>query len=532
MTSEITQSTLSKRRKSTNLARVLANYAGLLGTLIVSFLLVRILLKFGEEAFGIISLLGSGTGLGAIVQETVRAGTVPVLGNAFHDRDVERFKHTLSSAMFVSLLAAMVTVLIYAVLLLCIPLFQIPEELHGAARCFVILMGLSSCFTVAASPLVNMLAVSERMTAFNVTNLLMRLSDLLAGAITMYAFNSLTAADSIVTYGILFTVLGSAVLFATSAYTIRTEPRIEMRLSLVRLQEAKLFTRSAGWNAGVNFAMSLYSKADTVIYNLFFGLFGSMVFGIANQLTFYVRRAASGIVNGIDAVSARVANSGSANDMLKLLERSTFHQALVILPLSALQIIFTREIVDFWVADRLESPAQSAPVICALIQLLTVGVCARSLSDSWLKIMSGNDKVRSYAPWIFLGGICNPIIAIVGIRFSSEAASFYVAPVVFSALLVIVHLGIIPWVVRSTYSVNIKVIYLPFVRPLLATMAASVVAVSTKAVLEDGRLLLIAPLLFCATYSLLCAVYVLPAEDRSRLLGVLGLKPLARKLLR
>jgi hypothetical protein len=257
-----------------------------------------------------------------------------------------------------------------------------------------------------------------------------------------------------------------------------------------------------------------------------------MVFGIANQLTFYVRRAASGIVNGIDAVSARVANSASASDMVKLLERSTFHQALVILPLSALQLIFTKEIVDFWVADRLESPAQSAPVICALIQLLTIGVCARSLSDSWLKIMSGSGKVRLYAPWIFLGGICNPVLAIIGIRFSAETLSFYMAPVVFSALLVIVHLGIIPWVVSEAYSISFKSIYQPFFRPLLASVASSIAALCTKNFLGVDASPLLAPFAFCATYSMLCALYVLPTEDRKRLLGLLRLQMLARKLIR
>ncbi|MFO0940329.1 MAG: hypothetical protein U0930_06125 [Pirellulales bacterium] len=518
----------NKKRPPSQIVRVVTNYARLLGALLIGFLLVRILLRFGEGAFGLITLLGSGTGLGMIIQETVRAGTVPILGKAYHSGSAERFRAVLSSAMAASLIASIAVVAIYAALYFCVPLFKIPEALWASAQWFTIAMGLMSVFNVALSPLINFFAVSERMALYNFSGFLLRLADLLAASITLFAVSIEEPAMCIIVYGWVYTVIAALTMLITSALAFKTDRIVSLSFRSINRSDMASFAHSAGWNSGVTLALSLYSKTNTIIYNLFFGIFGNVVFGIANQLTFYVRQTVSGLVHGMDAVSARITNTDSPEAIKRLLNRSTHHQSIIVMPASAGLVLFTHWIVNFWVGDRLDDPAKSLPVISMLICILVAGVAARALSDGWIKIMSGDGSVSSYAPWVIAGGLCNPVLAILATWLAPESIKLYCAAYVFSSLTVLVHLVVIPRIISRRYSLPLSEVYSPFLKPGLATGIATVLTLlAMKLASETALVILISPVAFVICYSIQCLMYVFTADERTRILRLLRLQRFA-----
>ncbi len=512
--------------KPSQLVRVASNYARLLGTVAIGFFLVRALLRFGGDAFGLIALLGSGTGIGLIIQEVVRVATVPILGAAWHDKTSGRLDEVFNSALTVSFFAGIATLVLYGVMMLCLPFFTIPPELQIAARWFLLAMALNSFFSVFLSPLLNFYAVSERMFTFNLTIFLTRVADLAAALLTLLLVSPEQVSRAIVVYGFLYSALATGLSIAVSWYALRTEPRLNLAPRLATRSSMRAFTGSAGWNAGVTLAMSLYSRADMVIFNLFFGLFGSLVFGLANQVTFYIRRVMTGLIAGIDSVSARVASTGGTDAVVRLMCRSAGHQAIVIFPMLFGLLLFTRPFVNFWVGDRIENIETTGPVICSLIRILAIGASARCLSEGWLKIMSGEGKVRIYAPWIVVGGILNPVLAVVAIHSVAEPLRFFAPAVVFTVLLVIVHLVVIPVVIQRTYSISLWQIFSPFFRPL---SAAAISAIPAWMIMNYWSFPPLDVLVSVAVFALLLAVlgfgFVLPGEDRDRIRRWIGIGP-------
>ena len=82
-----------------SVVRVGSNFARLFLTFAIGLLVVRALLRFGDDAYGLIALLGTGTGLALILKEVVRFATVPVLGQAFHSDEESWFEQVYNSAM-------------------------------------------------------------------------------------------------------------------------------------------------------------------------------------------------------------------------------------------------------------------------------------------------------------------------------------------------------------------------------------------------------------------------------------------------
>ena len=516
---------------NSGVVRVASNFVRLFLTFAVGIFVVRVLLRFGDDAYGLIALLGTGTGVAMIFKEVVRFATVPVLGEAFHSTKEKWFSEIYNSALFSSVVAGVASLLIFGVFTSCLPLLKFPSELYSAALVFVLCSALQSLFTVSIAPLFNFYMVSERMVAYNSFLLLERLGELASAVITLCllpteAGGMETASHAIISYGICNASFSALIHLLAAAMIIRVDKRLVPNFRSVTRTALVTFIKSATWNGCVVLAMSLYAKADALLMNLFFGLFGNTAFTLANQSVSYVRSFIIGFASGLDAVASRVAKREGDQGVVDLLNRSTNLQAIVVLPAFCGLLFFATPLISLWLKGRVQNP-EMIPAIVSLIQIMIFGVGARCLSEGWIWVMNGAGKVKSYAPLVLLGGILNPILAVIALSVVPEEYKFFAPACVFSTLMTIVHLIGLPMVVAREYKVSFKQVIGPIVSPCvvcgaclsLAILSSKLACLASSSVPFGEDIVLGS--VFLISYSLGACFFLVSGNDRQRVVAML-----------
>ncbi len=513
---------LKRGRVSSAWTRVASNYLRLLTTFVIGLVVVRLQLRLGEDAFAFITLMLSNIGIALLLKEVVRAGVIPALGAAYNDEGHDNFRTVFNSALVVSFVIGVATAVLFLSSTVFIPYLNIPEELHGAARYFVAFSALGAFTTIVLSPVFHLYVVAERMVAYNLWLMLDRAGDLLAVVITLCIAWNGSVSKPIVGYVTLATISEVLVSLVSAYFALRATPRAQVALRTSSRKSIIEFTRSAAWIVVTTIAMNLYTRVDTLLMNLYFGLFGTLVFGLASQATYYIRQLVMGVVSGVDAVSARVAKRESHANMLQLIRNSTSLQAVVIFPMMFSLMLFAEELVTLWVGGRLKDPNATIPTIATMIRILTVGVASRSLSEGWMSILNGAGKVDRYARFIIIGGVLNASVALVALWFLNSAALFYVPAWICSVVLFAIHLIVIPVVVAREYKESVWSIVSPLVLPFAASVVCCMVAAFVSSVIPVGlpRIVVYAGTL-TLVYGLSVYAFVMSSQERSRINNVL-----------
>jgi O-antigen/teichoic acid export membrane protein len=502
--------------------RVASNYLRLLTTFIIGLAVVRLQLRLGEDAFAFITLMLSNIGIALLLKEVVRAGVIPALGAAYHDDAQDNFRSVFNSALVVSCVAGIATAVLFLGSTLFIPFLSIPIELHGAARYFIAVSALGAFATIVLSPVFHLYVVAERMVAYNFWLMLDRAGDLLAVIITISIAWDGGVSQPIVCYVTLATASEVLLGVVSACFALRAIPRAQIALRTASRKAITEFTRSAAWIVVTTIAMNLYTRVDTLLMNLYFGLFGTLVFGLASQATYYIRQLVMGVVSGVDAVSARVAKRETHANMLQLIRNSTSLQAVVIFPMMFSLMIFAEELVTLWVGVRLNNPNVTVPTIATMIRVLTVGVASRSLSEGWMSILNGAGKVDRYARYIIVGGVLNASIAAGALLLLNTASLFYVPAWICSIVLFAIHMVVIPIVVAREYKESVWAIISPLTLPFMAALVCCVGAAGISRFVQSGlpQLALYSGSL-TLIYGICVYALVMSSQERSRINYVL-----------
>ena len=196
---------------------------------------------------------------------------------------------------------------------------------------------------------------------------------------------------------------------------------------------------------------------------------------------------------------------------------------LVVLPAVFWLMLYVDSFVAVWVGSRLEHPDTMIPVIGAIARLLLLGVAARSLSEGWMRILSGAGHAKKYAPVVLLCGLLNPLLAFLLVKVTSGAPRFAAPTVALSLLMILVHGLALPWIVARHTQLSVRQIVEPLLRPLVAAaLSAAIVPLLCHApvqasTLATARSLLVATTLFGIFYVLLALAIATSAGERRQL---------------
>ncbi len=428
--------------------RILSNYARLLTTLSLGIIVVPLTIRWlGDEAFGIISLLGANIGLAGIFRQIIQQSLVRELGQAHH-ADEETFRKSYATICQIALGCTVLSTLSFGAVFALIPFFKIPDEFIGPARWFVVGHGLYTAAMILLAPMFNMYLVKERFVEYNIWYIGVRTGNILSVLILGYVIVIDDPALGLALHGITWGGIASLGLLIASWIMVRSDRRLRFRIRGSDKHARSQVFSTFSWNTGVQIAMNLHEQIPPLLLNLLFGTLVNAAWGIGFRFVAYIRMVTTGVQFGSDAVSARLASGDDSDEARKQLQRlmsiQTKLAAMITLPAAAGVFIYGWPIFDIWVGRSLDDYEAVMPVAVYMSRILSVALAARAISDTWLIILYGAGFVKAYAPWIFAGGIFAPIASIILMLVLPESIALYVPPAIFALVLLLVHLFGLP----------------------------------------------------------------------------------------
>jgi len=532
----------SESRKGT--IRILSNYIRLLITLGLGILVVRLTIGWlGDEAFGLISLLGANIGLAGIFRQIIQMSLVRELGHAYHADD-ETFRKSYATICLISLVCSVLSLIAFGIVFAIIPMLQIADEFIVPARWFVVGQGLFTALMIILSPILNMYLVKEKFIGYNIWYIGMRMGNILSVLVLGYIIAIDDPAFGLMLHGLTWSGFSAIGILIAAAVMVKKDHRLMFRTKGGDANARAQVFSTFSWNTGVQIAMNLHEQIPPLLLNIFFGPLANAAWGIGFRFVAYIRMCTAGVQFGSDAVSARLASDIDSDESKRKLQRlisiQTKLTAMIALPASIVVFVYGWPIFDIWVGRRLTNYDQVMPIAVYMSRILSVALAARAISDTWLIILYGAGYVKAYAPWVFAGGIFAPIASIILMLTLPDHLVVYAPPTMFAAVLLIVHLFGLPIITGRCLHIHPVALLLSLWRPLIAVLIAITSAIGVLAYSSrltdlgfvgqltnergqgiDWAWMLASLGTFGVVYAIGCATFVLEPSERARIIGLI-----------
>jgi O-antigen/teichoic acid export membrane protein len=502
--------------------RVSSNYARQLLSLLVSIAQVAILLSWiGEDGYGLAMLITSTVGIPILVDDVIRTSLIRELAQAHHSGEERYFRDIYNSAWVVTSVGAAVSAVLFAIMIAALGLFNIESQYLWAARWMLTAECIWTCVFILIAPATNMYLIREQFLVDNTWTMLRRLSYPLA-ALIGWKFAGIRGIDSgALFYVVLYNALNLVIILLGAGLVIGSSHRylpVPWRATRPALRE---ILSTFGWNSLVTIALNLYERLPALIVNHFFGLVGNAVYGIAIQFASYVRMLTMGLNFGLDAVAARItheSNQGGGIGLAQFTRTYTQLHAIAALPGAALLFLLMEPLVRLWIAGRVKNPEQMLPLVYAMVPILLVPVLVRAISDCWVRILYGAGYIKRLVPVVTIGGILNPIAAVVLYRLLPEPMRMNAPALAYAGVFTIFQVFLLPIVAARTLKLSVAELILPIWKPLVVTLICCPILIVGRSLLRPDSIpeLAILGAAFGAAYMLLTAFFVLTRGELHR----------------
>ncbi|MCC7409008.1 MAG: hypothetical protein IT442_13130 [Phycisphaeraceae bacterium] len=502
--------------------RLTTNYIRLAATLAIGLVTAPILLHtLGADAAGLVNFLIATVAVSELSQRVIELSMSREFSTAYHSGDRQWFESVYSSAAFICVIAALVALVVFAVILVCLPLFNInPPSLLPAARWFVLARAVEMIMVILTAPQINYFLATERMVVYNLWIILRRACSLL-GALGLLVLPAFDPGPGVIFYGWASSgfVAISCVVFALVVFT-RDKAMIPRRSRVNRRALHEVVT-VGGWNTGVMTALLIPEVVSPLLMNLAFGLVGNLIWGYAFQLAGYIRMTSSGMTTGLASVTARITSEPDHDLKLKaVVFHATRLHGLMGLPAMAGLMILAEPILRVWVANRPNFPPDEVARAVTLIRLLAVAWGMRSVSEGWMVMLYGAGHVRRYAPWMLAAGLTNPLLALALMHLLPEPYRYLGPAWAFTVVLSGSFFVALPLLGSRWLRLNLRDMYGPLLRPALAVLFAAIPVALARwlwSPRHDVVELLILAAAFTIAYAAMTWLWVLSSSERGRL---------------
>lgn len=466
---------------SRQFTRIISNYLRLLITLGLGIAVVPLTIRWlGDDAFGLISLLGANIGLAGIFRQIIQQSLVRELAQSFHQGD-DVFRRCYAAIFQIALLCAFLSVLSFLGVLLLLPMFKLPDGFETPARWFIIGQGAFTCVMVITAPLVNMFLVKERFIQYNIWFILGRAGNILSVIILGYVIVIDDPAQGLKLHGLLWSAIASLILVFASVAVIRDDKRLMPTFRGADKESRSGVVSTFTWNTAVQVAMNLHEQVPPFLLNFFGGTLANAAWGVGFRFVAYIRMCTTGIQFGSDAVSARLASDQDGDKVRKQLQAligvQTKMTAVVAIPAAAVIVVYGWPIFNIWVGGSLKNYELVMPVAVYISKILAIALASRAISDTWMLILYGAGYVRQYAPWIFAGGIFAPVSSLIIMLMYDGQYQIYVPSVLFALVFLVVHLFGLPLMVSKCLHIPASKLLSALIRPSVATVVSMLGAI-------------------------------------------------------
>tara|TARA_B100000959_G_C14938741_1_gene606855 strand:+ start:1 stop:1236 length:1236 start_codon:yes stop_codon:yes gene_type:complete len=350
---------------------------------------------------------------------------------------------------------------------------KIHEEWVESAQWITGCAGVSTCLIVLLAPTINMLVVREQFFWHNAWTVGRRSAYLIATIIPFLLLGVTDIPKGLVIFGNIGLIVNIVVTLVLVIGFILYDNRMFPTFRGSTPEAMKKVAGTFGWNSGVVLAMNLHERFANFIMNYFFGLWGNAVFSLSLRLVSYIRMASLGLTFGLDSVSARISSSEDKSSLQSMFKHSTRMLGFVSFPAMVVVFVLAEPLLRMWVGRSVENPAEVLPATEILVKIMVIGLACRAVSDGWMKLFYGAGHIRKYAPYVFAGGLFNPILSILLIFLLPSSMSFMGAAIAYSVVYLVVHVVIMPVVTGSSVGLTFSTIIRPTLRPLIIAIAVT-----------------------------------------------------------
>lgn len=467
--------------------RVSSSYMRMALGFVAGILLIRVLLRYGDGVFAAFALTASSIGVAEILKESIRGATIPELGISYHSGDRNRFQSSFDSSLLLSLIAGIFGVAVLGLFIVFLDRFDIMFGLEAATAIFIATRMVSVFVAITLSPVINLLPITGRMVPYNGWLAMERVAELTALVVATLFVGPGDGAGLLVAFGYLSMLTVCSVTIASAIHAAWGSDLARPNWSQLSHARLRQVFSSIGWNGAAVASVNLYLRFDVFAVNIFFGVAGTVIFGVASQLAAYSKQVTMGLITGLDSVVSKKAaqSSGSSRGEILQINQLTFKlQCISLFAVGVVLLLHADVVLRFLFGDQLSDPIVQIPIIAQSFVFLMVGMISRGLSEGWMSVLAGSGRIRDYALPVLLGALLNPVLVVLAAKFFAPSMGLLSVSVIFMLLNIIFHLIAVPAVTARFLEIGFFDFLAPAIGPLLVAVVCGALSVLGGSLLE------------------------------------------------
>jgi O-antigen/teichoic acid export membrane protein len=383
------------------LKNIVASWAGLVATALVSFFLTPFILRrLGSGGFGLWVLVSAFTGYYGILDFGLRSAILRYVARHAARQEWDDLVSVISTTLFAfSFLAAFVLIVTCIVAWQFTRVFHISPESIATAKLLVLIVGAG---TAAGIPLSVFGGVMEGLQQFTWIGLV-QVATVALRAILIVAF--LTHGFGVVTLGIISMVLNLVGYIIYTAVSFHECPHLRLRWRAARWNTLHTLLGFGVVVFWIGIAQQLRFQTDAVVIGSVLTVQAIAVFAIGSKLIAYATDAVQALAQVFTPMSSQFDAMQDMAQLRRVLIIGNRYSTFVILPISAVLLICGKSIIRVWVGPNY----LAAYSVLAILTIPTALYLAQATSP---KVLYGMAQHSVLARVLFVEGVANLLLSI------------------------------------------------------------------------------------------------------------------------
>jgi O-antigen/teichoic acid export membrane protein len=385
---------------------VLFNWFGTIAGMAVGlFLAPFILHRLGTVAYGVWVLAVSVVAYLGLLDLGLQSSVLRFVSKGHTQKDHQGASEAISAALWVRLQISTLALLLSSGLAALFPLvFKIPPELAREARDAVLIIGLTTAFTLSVGVFSGVLSALNRYDLQNGVSLV-QTAVRVVGVVTV-----LRTGHGIVAIAVceLIAAIVGNTLMMWIAHRLYPELRVQLKKPKKEILR-KIWTYST-YAFLTTIAVQLVYQSDNLVVGAFVSASAVTFYAIANSLCRY----AGQVVNSLGATFVPAASTyeaaGDTSSLLKLYKNGTRATLAVSLPILITLILRGSTFISLWMGPQY---AHSSGIVLIILSVPLFFAYANRTASA---IAFGVEKHKVSAIWAVGEGVANLILSIILVR--------------------------------------------------------------------------------------------------------------------
>jgi O-antigen/teichoic acid export membrane protein len=364
------------------------------------FLSPFILHRLGDAAFGIWVLIFSVTGYYGLFDLGIRSSIIRYVSKYTATGDREKLTQFINTALFTYTGIGVASMALTAVLSSSVEhVFKIPPEMHAQARLLLLMVGVSVSLGFPLGVFGGMLEGLQRFYILNWTSIG---ATLVRAALIVYfldrGYGLLTVALLTVGLPILSSILRGVIVF-------RLCP-VPLGLKHVDRASFRHMANYGGTTFLVLVASRLRFRTDELVLGTMMSTVAVTWFNIGARIVDYAQEFVSSLAQVFVPMSSHSEATGNLDRVRKIYIAGNRVCAFLILPITAILILFGKHIIRIWVGERYVPNSYPVLVVMIIPFALMLSQAAST------RVLFGLGKHQIMAVITVIEGVANLILSI------------------------------------------------------------------------------------------------------------------------